>query len=262
MIAALVDNPEILEANLLRSPDVRSRAIAVERLVDAPSASAGYNRFLQNAPSDLRYCCLIHQDVYLPAGWFDRLDQQIALIEETDKDWAALGVWGIVRAGELCGRVWCSGSDLEYRGNVAAPAKVLSVDEIVIILNPKHGLRFDEGLPGFHLFATDIINEARKRGLNSYAIDAPVIHNSRPNPQVFDAAFFAAYRYMQRKWREQLPLLTCVTPVTRFGMPLLKRWTKREILRRVRGAPTHTRHPNPELIAQRLGYAGSGDAGK
>ena len=94
-------------------------------------------------------------------------------------------------------------------------AEVASIDEIVIVLNNRHGLRFDENLPGFHLYAADIVLQAREKGLKTYVFDAPVVHNSRHNPQVFDRHFFAAYRYMRRKWAWQIPLPTCTVPITR-----------------------------------------------
>ena len=91
-------------------------------------------------------------------------------------------------------------------------------------MNARHGLRFDPDLPAFHLYATDIILQAAARGLRSYAIDAPVVHNSRRNPQPLDRGYRDAYRYMRRKWRDRLPLRTCVVDVTRSGWPMWRQW--------------------------------------
>jgi hypothetical protein len=115
-------------------------------------------------------------------------------------------------------------------------------------------LRFDSGMPGFHLYGTDIIMEARRRGLGAFVIDAPVVHNSRANPQVFDHAFFAAYRFMQRKWSDALPLPTCTVPVTRFGLPLYVAWARRERHRRLGTYKGGARVLDPRKVAVSLGY--------
>ena len=128
------------------------------------------------------------------------------------------------------------------------------MDEIVLVLNRKAGLRFDEDLPGFHLYATDIILQARAKGYKAFVFDGPVVHNSRPNPNPFDRHFFAAYRHMQRKWADQLPVLTCTVPITRWGWPLRKRWAQRE-WRRLRGMTSGGRRvEDPMELARNLGY--------
>src|SRR5205085_442241 len=133
--------------------------------------------------------------------------------EQSGVAWGVLGVCGVTADGKFCGRVWCTGGNREYRGLQQGPHKVVSIDEVIIVLKRSTGLTFDENLPGFHLYATDVIMEARKRGLMTFVFDGPVIHNSRANPQPLDRHYWTAYRYMQRKWAAELPLPTCVIPV-------------------------------------------------
>jgi len=255
-IATVVNRTDVLEANLLQSPDVRSGRVDVSSILDAKSAAAGYNPYLRERNSAGVVSALVHQDVYLPPGWVSRVTRQIAELEERACNWGVLGVWGIASDGGFHGRTWCTGSNREFVGvsDSSLPAEVDSIDEIVIIINPEVGLCFDEKMPGFHLYAADIARQASSQGYKTYAIDAPVVHNSRQNLQVFDSHFFAAYKFMQQKYGEQLPLRTCTVPITRFGVPLYKGWLRNEYRRHVKRPPTRDRDRRPEWRSQELGY--------
>jgi len=251
-VVAAISSDATLGANLLMSPDVQAQRISVIETRGSATAGAAYVHGLQGIDSGV--VAFIHQDVYLPAGWMDQLEPQLARLSELDPNWAVAGVWGVCPDGQCAGRVWCSGGGQEHRGLGGGPHVAASIDEIVILLNMKHGLRFDEALPGFHLYATDIVQQARAWGLKSYIIEAPVIHNSRRNPQPLDRHYFEAYRYMQRKWRDALPLKTAVVDVTRFGWPLWRQWAKNEV-RRIRGKVRPAPHrADPRAIAVELGY--------
>jgi hypothetical protein len=151
--------------------------------------------------------------------------------------------------------VWCTGGNQEHVAPIAGVVEVASVDEIVIVLKRSTGLRFDEQLPGFHLYATDVIQQARQQGLKAFVFDGPVVHNSRCNPNVYDRWYRAAYRYMQEKWRDELPLPTCVAPVTRFGhWSIRKRWLKAELRKALGRTTDHPRCPDPLEVACQLGY--------
>lgn len=250
---AAVNDDGVLSANIMRSPDVAAGRIGVLPQRGHRSAGAAYNAGLEQASGDV--VAFVHQDVYLPPGWVERLERAISSLDQQGERWGVLGVWGIRPEGQYVGRVWCSGGNCEHVGAIGGVvAEVASIDEIVIVLNRKAGLRFDENLPGFHLYATDIILQARQKGYKAFVFDGPVVHNSRPNPQVFDRHFFDAYRYMQRKWADQLPLLTCTVPVTRWGWPLYRQWLRKEVNRR-RGRTTGGRRvDDPRALAVELGY--------
>jgi hypothetical protein len=250
-VVVAVNDDHVLRANLLKSPMIRSGAhpVLIER--GHSSAGAAYNAGAGRSDADV--LVFAHQDVYFPPGWDRRLHAAIASLEAAGRPWAVLGVWGIRQDGRCCGRVWCTGSGQEFCAAADQPVEVASIDEIVIVVNAAAGLGFDEQLLGFHLYATDLVLQAAQRGYASYVFDGPVVHNSRTVPQL-NASYVAAYRYMQRKWRDRLPLQTCVVPVTRFGWPLKKyraRMALNVLLRRV---VMHQRHGCPDVLSQRLGY--------
>lgn len=254
-VVAAVNDSDVFERNLMRSPAIHRGALRVFPQAHFSSAGVAYNTGL--AESTSRYVAFVHQDVYLPAGWERRLRSAISLLNKRSTRWGVLGVWGIRDDYRLIGRVWCSGGGLEHVGLVPQPTPAVSVDEIVIVVDRDAGLYFDTDLPGFHLYGTDIILEARQRALGAFVVDAPVVHNSRPNPQVFDSAFFSAYRYMQRKWATQLPLATCTVPITRSAWPLYMAWLRRERHKRFGTYMGGQRVSDPSQIAVRLGYEDS-----
>lgn len=263
-LVSAVNNEDVFRQNLGRSPMVQA---GVPIACEAGHATAGraLNAGLAQVDADVVAC--VHQDVYLPAGWDARVFAAIAQLEKDGRQWGVLGIWGIDPEARFHGRVWCSGADKEHIGERSAgePAEsgqamraggtpIVSMDEVVIVLNARANLRFDGDLPGFHLYGTDICLRAAETGYGAFAIDAPVIHNSRPNAQVFDRHYFAAYRYMQRRWRHRLPLQTCVVPVTRSGWPLARGWLRREIRRRTGNGPSGARRDRPEELARQLDY--------
>ncbi|HEX2973901.1 MAG TPA: glycosyltransferase family A protein [Tepidisphaeraceae bacterium] len=254
-LVSVVNDETVLERNLLRSPDVVEGRFTVHVERGHRCAATAYNAGIDVCSTEL--VAFVHQDVYLPAGWASRLERAVDILEQGGEPWAVLGVWGVQKDGEYAGRVWCSGGNREHKSLIENAVEVTAIDEIVIVLNRSAALRFDEEMPGFHLYATDIILQAKLRGLKSYVFDGPVIHNSRPNPNPLDAAFFNAYRYMQQKWAAELPVRTCTVPITRWGWPLYKAWLRREVLRWRGKTSGGRRHDYPEELAGRLGYASS-----
>lgn len=263
-IVSAVNSEDVFRQNLGASPLVLA-GVPVSRQAGYATAGQALNAGLDEVDADVIAC--IHQDVYLPNNWETRVFRAIELLETAGQQWGVLGIWGIDAGGKFHGRVWCSGADKEHAGGAFAtraaengelavhpPTPIVSMDEVVIVLNGRAGLRFDDALPGFHLYGTDICLRAAEAGRGAFAIDAPVIHNSRPNPQVFDRHYFAAYRSMQRRWRDRLPLQTCVVPVTRTGWPLARAWLRREVRRRTGNGPAGARRDRPEELARQLNY--------
>lgn len=250
-VVAAVNDHEVLRKNLLASPMFAKGEHQLATETGHLNAGRALNAGIARVTAPVVAC--VHQDVYLPAGWDSHVVAAAEYLRETGEPWGVLGVWGLKGDGGHAGRVWCSGGNREYRQDVFQPTPVVSVDEIVIVLNVEAGLRFDDNLPGFHLYGTDIIAQAHARGLRAYVFNGPVVHNSRANVQVFDQCFFAAYRYMQKKWRHKLPLRTCTVPVTAMGWPLYRAWLKREWRKR-RKTARHGRLECPWEQAARLGY--------
>jgi hypothetical protein len=253
---AAVNDEAVFAANLAASPALRALPGRLMAIRGAASAGAAYNRGLDATAAAL--VVFAHQDVYLPRGWQDRLAAGIAAVGRADPDWAVAGLFGRRRDGRYAGHVWTSGLGRELGGPFAAPEPVASLDELVIVLRRDSGLRFDEGLPGFHLYGADIVQTALAAGRGAYVIDAPVVHNSVP-VRTLAGAFLKAHDHMRRKWRARLPILTTVGPVTRFGVKIRLQILRRYGLGRrraeaLRAADQLRPRRDPAEIARALGY--------
>jgi len=174
-IVTPVNDDAVLAANLLRSPAVAA-GLPVKQMRGFRSAAAAYNAAMDESPAEIMVFC--HQDVYLPRSWLTKLEEAIRAVEKIDKNWAVLGVYGVKADGAHVGKVWCSGGNYVLNPPANMPAAVRSVDELLFVLRRSSGIRFDEKLPGFHLYGTDIVQTALAAGLGAYVIDAPVIHNT------------------------------------------------------------------------------------
>jgi hypothetical protein len=135
-----------------------------------------------------------------------------------------------------------------------APVPVQSLDELLIVLRRDSGLRFDDALPGWHLYGTDIVAAARAHGLGAYAPGLPCIHNDRYHGGL-GPDFTECYRFMQRKWAASLPLTTPVSKITRSGLHLLRQnWRDRRSTG-IRAGMAMDTDIAPEAYAGRCGWA-------
>lgn len=214
-IAAACNSEAILAANLRRSPLPEIARLQCEW--NAPSAAIAYNRALDATKGDV--VVFAHQDVYFPKGWDALLRHRIAEVTTRDPNWALIGAFGVGLDGAHWGPVWSSSLGQIVGRVPEAPMPVQSYDEMVIILRRASGLRFDEALPGWHMYGTDIVAQARARGLNAWATSLPCIHNDRFHGAL-GPDYTECYRAMQRKWAGQLPLRTPITKISRSGLHL------------------------------------------
>lgn len=245
MVAAVNDD-NILAENLAKSPCYST--IEVRILRDCQSASTAFNRALDGI--DSRYCILVHQDAYLPAPWLARMDALIDRIEAADgADWAVLGVAGTHPSGRVVGKLWSAGiaAEIDKGGDIEA---VVSLDEVLLVVNMGSGIRFDAELPGFHLYGTDIVQTALKLGRKCYAVKNPIIHNDRPK-YFLDHGFKKAFGYMVDKWHEALPIPTTVALLERKSWAIHwrnLRQLKSYIIKGRRGKA------DPQVLAAGLNY--------
>jgi hypothetical protein len=214
---AACNSEEVLRANLLSSHDTAAAEINVQR--GAASSAQAYNRGIDGTQADV--LIFIHQDMFLPAGWLAKLDRTIAGLEKTDPNWGVLGMFGLNAAGQGEGYVYTTGLLRVLGGDFEGVREIVCLDEIVLVLRRASGLRFDEQLPGFHLYGADICLEARKRAMKSYAFSAFGIHNSN-GIAYLPGAYWQTYRYLHRKWRQWLPVRTSCMPITRLHGPALR----------------------------------------
>ncbi len=252
-LGAAVNDEAVLEHNLLMSPLVAfaDRQVILQR--GYPSAAKAYNGVLEQA--DGEWIVLAHQDVYLPKPWLEQLRSGIEMVESHDPNWAVIGIYGVAHDGQHVGHCWSSGLGRELGVSFDQPQAVSAIDELLIVLRRSAGLRFDEGLPGFHLYGTDIVQTALKKGLSAYVVHAPVVHNSR-SVRTLRGPYAASYHFMRKKWRDQLPVATTVVTLTRSGYPLMSALLRRS-LKHLRGGKPLSHHDQGgrgKDIARRLNY--------
>lgn len=246
-----VNNLEVLKRNLLASPCLQGETghqILVQE--NYGSAAAAYNEGLRKAVNNV--VVFLHQDLFLPRAWLAQLEKGLRQLEEMDSSWGVAGCWGARADGQLCGHIYSSGLGVLGR-EFECPIPVQTLDEIVLVLRKDSGLRFDDALPNFHLYGTDICMRAAIRGQRNYVISAFCIHNTR-QLLALPEEFYGCYACIKRAWEKYLPIQTTCIKVSRFDADIHLRNAK-ELLRRV--VPRKRRRPaervsDPERILRTL----------
>jgi GT2 family glycosyltransferase len=211
-----VNHEEILRGTLLKSPEIDDRCqVLLKR--GYSTAGKAYNAGIAEAKNEI--LVFAHQDVYLPQGWLNRLRRSVAQLDDRDPNWGVLGAWGVAKSSEFAGHVYSTGLRRTLGAPFDQPIECFTLDEMILIMRRSSGLMFDEQLPAFHLYGTDICLEARGRSLKSYLISAFCIHNSNGLVSL-PKAFWKAYLYLRRKWWKQLPIATPCTTITRWCGPM------------------------------------------
>ena len=151
------------------------------------------NLGIEKSRAPLVVCC--HQDVRLPDGWLDRFLGQIARVEDRDRQWGVAGVMGVGFNGAFAGHIRDPHTSRPF-GRL--PRKVQSLDEVCLAIRRDGGLRFDEGLGGFHLYGADLCLQAGMKGMSCYALDACLEHLSGGK---LDESFYRMADRLCAKWR-------------------------------------------------------------
>lgn len=245
-------NDAILDANLRRSPMIAEGGVPLHLERNAPSAAIAYNRGLDATSAEV--LVFAHHDVYLPQGWDRVLATRLRALEQHDPDWALFGPFGVGIDHSFIGPVWSSSLG-QIVGRIPVTAtEVQSYDEMVIILRRSSALRFDDSMPGWHMYGTDIVTQARAKGLHAYAGALPTIHNDRYHDALRED-FVECYQAMRKKWRDRLPLRTPIIKISKSGLHLYKnRWSdyKSESIRANMAIGTGL---SPELLASLCGWS-------
>lgn len=245
---AACNDDAVLAACLAGSPDVASGA-ALHVVRGASSAAEAYNEGLRRAAADV--IVFAHQDVFLPPGWLTGFRAALAQLADTDPDWGVVGVYGLTLAGEPRGWVYSTGVRRLLGEAFARPQEVRTLDEVLLALRVNSGISFDDALPGYHLYGTDVCLEAERRGLHNYVVPCPVLHNSNGVRQL-PAAFWRAYASVRRKWKGRLPVYAPCVLISRSPAPavwqMIWRLVHFAVLRRKVGQ----RVPNPAALCRDL----------
>ncbi|HEY6272832.1 MAG TPA: hypothetical protein VIX19_12690 [Terriglobales bacterium] len=220
-LVVAVNNDSVLSNTLLASPVIGERCQVIAKR-GFPCAGQAYNSGLADAQHDV--VVFAHQDVYLPQDWLTNLECALAQLSIDDPNWGVLGAFGVTKKHpvELLGYCYSTGLKRVLGAPFAKPILARSLDEMVLVVRRSSRLAFDERLPGFHLYGTDICLEAEARGISSYVVSAFCIHNAN-GIRYLPADFWRAYFYLRRKRWRALPVTTCCTTITKWCLPVAQR---------------------------------------
>lgn len=166
-------------------------------------------------------------------------------MDESNPNWGVVGIYGITNSGLGVGYAYSTGLKRFVGAPLNHPIEVRTLDEIILIIRRSSGLRFDERLPGFHLYGTDICLQAEKKGMRNYVIPCFALHNSN-GIKFLPLDFWKAYLYLRRKWWHYLPIKTSCTYITKSCTPIFRNYIGRG-WSTVKGKNTvGTRVENPE----------------
>jgi hypothetical protein len=177
------------QASLRRDVDPLPPWLRVEPNARGWNAAQGLNHGIEQLDAEWVVC--VHQDVLFPAGFWARLVGQLTAL---DPGVAVAGLVGCERSGRFRGHI------VDPNGHCywpSLPHDVLTIDEVLIAVRKRSGLRFSEDVPGFHCYGADLCYEADSRGLRVVAVDAPLVHMSTGK---LDSGYERAGRWLLAKW--------------------------------------------------------------
>jgi len=226
-IITCVSDADVYDQCLLRSVnkmrgDYDIEVIPIVNNDNRYSASNALNIGIDVSNSDV--LVFAHQDVSLLDDWFAKLD---GAIKSLPRNWGALGSAGISTKYARCdigdwggylkekemivGTVYESEESLSnapYWDGEKKIAQVHCVDECLMVLNKKTGLKFDKMFNGFHFYGVDICLQARSAGHTVWSSYLPIIHHGRHSASFSgDKKYWAYMRMLHRKWHMRFPEL-------------------------------------------------------
>lgn len=250
-VYSVVNDAAVLARDLQSSPDIASGSVSLSVLWNERSASEAYARAFAAATADI--LVFLHQDIYLPRGWFDRLARHVERLNRIDPDWAVAGSSGVKHDGTYVGHLWDSGLGCVFGGPFAEPVRSASLDETILVVRRASGVCFDPRMPTFHLYGTDIVLSAEASGKSAYMVDLPIIHNTMA-PRKFRKEYTVGYHFMVRKWRDCLPWPTVIVPLTTSPWALLRRRLISHYNRVFHPEMFSVQLPDPGAKARELGF--------
>jgi hypothetical protein len=201
------NNRQSLRDNLLQSGIFKDNLYPLIIQEGFINISKAYNQAMLKTEADI--LIFLHQDVFLPDKWVPDLLRHLDMLES--ENWGVIGVAGAgLRNNQhlFLGHLLDRGNDLGSSDNL--PARVDTLDELLLVIKNNKLLFFDEKIPGPHFYGADICLQANNRRMTCWAIDAFCHHNSI-HGQDLPPDFYISLEYMRLKWRNCLPFVTtCV----------------------------------------------------
>jgi hypothetical protein len=142
---------------------------------NAFDAYSGLRRLITSARGQRIILC--HQDVLLIGDGRAELEARLAMLDRNHSDWALAGNAGGTEDRRLVLRISDPHGENQSTGDF--PERVVSLDENFIVLKRASGVMPSRDLSGFHLYGTDLCNNARATGHSAWVIDFHVRHLSR-----------------------------------------------------------------------------------
>jgi hypothetical protein len=162
---ACTHNTNILEKCLVQSLILQNddELIVVE---GAKSIAAGYNLGIDKANNQIK--CFIHHDLIVTNPILLRMNLLAYCIED-------VGIVGIVGSQTDAAPWWegqCVGSVVDSRNGILyfSDGKQFCLHLDGLMLATWHDVRFDESIPGFHLYDQDICKQMAAKGLSNFCI--------------------------------------------------------------------------------------------
>lgn len=213
MIASVTADMSRVRSTLRASPDIKSGKLeSVVTIVKPPNnITLTYNKMLQEQRGRSEYIALVHDDVWLPFLWDQKVTDQIALVTAMDPDWACLGVAGTWYDRKK-DRKWFEGHMLDrgrpYRGSHKLPVQVETLDEVCLIIRNDGETRFCDHLASYHLYGAEYCLRMRRVERWSYVIDAYLEHRSENKQEIPQAEFWLNLGILCERYYDMLPIVT------------------------------------------------------
>lgn len=190
------------------------------------------------AQSQAEYLVFCHQDLIFHADGRTQLEQCLAELERIDPQWAVAGNAGRDSAAIAYTRISDPHGENTYIGNF--PHAVMSLDENFLVINRKVNLASSYQMSGFHLYGTDLCQNAQNLGLKCYVLDFHLKHLSAGK---LSSDYFAVkqhYMYVQQQRKQaQFYSTTCGNFFVSSSRWLTKLFNVKFFLKKIRSFRKH-----------------------
>jgi SAM-dependent methyltransferase len=207
------ENVRRLENNLLASPILQDARHEIVPVVGASSAADALHKGLSQSARQNSLIVMVHEDVYLPAGWDDRLIAGIAEAERKFGPVGVAGVFGVTRSQfgsfERVGKI-VDRNSLLVTGH-QLPMSATSLDEAVLVFPVQNGsiVGIDDSL-GFDMYGSEACLAAWEADQVAVVVDAPCLHNSEAGGELGDDFRQSAFAFAAKRLDAFPYATTCV----------------------------------------------------